>query len=436
MSKFLESTTEPDVMAGPGVQRDITRRSVVKAPKGLADDCDVLPSVVTSAPQGHLEVGRVNTWTEFQALESEWRALEARLPALPFVSFDWNAAWWQHMREHKLTLVDKLAVRTFRSPSGELRAVAPLMLTRRPGVGPMRFRQMQFFGADPNMTEIRGIAVPDNLRQQVYLALLDHLHLESDTWDSFDLAGLASSTIIAGAVEQQFPGTSWRSDLPDYYLNLPPTWCEFKSGLSRNIKESLRKCYNAPRRDGVTFSLAVVRATSEVTEGVEAFLHLHQSRAERSETIRHNNVFATECTRHFLRDVCHRFAARDALRIFQLKIAGQVAATRIGFVHGDALYLYYSGYSQAYARYSIMTTLVAEIIKYAIGEGFHSVNLSTGTDVSKQRWTPALKVYRNATLVSPSLRARLTSRTYRATRSAIKRWPAALRMCGLLSRRT
>jgi len=42
MLKFLESTTEPDVLAGPGVQRDFARRSLVKAPKGWADDCNVL----------------------------------------------------------------------------------------------------------------------------------------------------------------------------------------------------------------------------------------------------------------------------------------------------------------------------------------------------------------------------------------------------------
>lgn len=438
MSKFSESTTEPDVEAVSGLQREFTQLSVVKAPKGWVADGNVvpLPSVITKAALGHLEVGRVNTSTELKALESEWRALEARLPALPFVSFDWNVAWWQHMSERKLTLVDKLAVRTFRSSSGELCAVAPLMLTRRPGVGPMQFRQMQFFGADPNMTEIRGIAVPDDLRQQVYLALLDDLHSESNTWDSLHLAGLPCSSSIEADVEQRFPGANWLPDLPDYYLRLPTTWCEFKSGLSRNIKESLRKCYNAPRRDGVSFSLAVVRATSEVTDGVESFLCLHQARAERSETIHHNNVFATECTRNFLFDVCHRFAARDALRIFQLKIAGQVVATRIGFVHGKALYLYFSGYSPAYAQYSIMTTLVAEIIQYAISEGIHSVNLSTGTDVSKQRWSPASNVYRSATLVSPSLRGHLTSRTYGATRNAIRSWPGALRMCGLLSRRS
>jgi hypothetical protein len=41
-------------------------------------------------------------------------------------------------------------------------------------------------------------------------------------------------------------------------------------------------------------------------------------------------------------------------------------ATRIGFVLGKTLYLYYSGYDVKMRKYSIMTTTVCETIKYAI----------------------------------------------------------------------
>ena len=60
-------------------------------------------------------------------------------------------------------------------------------------------------------------------------------------------------------------------------------------------------------------------------------------------------------------------------------------ATRIGFVVEDSLYLYYSGYDPEFSRFSIMTTVVAEAIQYAISERFRTVNLSTGKDLSKRR---------------------------------------------------
>lgn len=96
---------------------------------------------------------------------------------------------------------------------------------------------------------------------------------------------------------------------------------------------------------------------------------------------------------------------------------------RIGFVLGDSLYLYYSGYDPAFAKYSVMTTVVAEAIKHAIEEGFATVNLSTGRDVSKTRWGPDEVVFRQASIVSPSLRGELTHEMFRAARRAVESAP-------------
>src|SRR5882724_5141044 len=84
------------------------------------------------------------------SLEPEWRRLESRMIQLPFVSFDWVISWWRHFRSRGRIVRDDLFVCTFRTPAGELLGVAPLMVTERPGIGPLRFRQLQFFGADPN----------------------------------------------------------------------------------------------------------------------------------------------------------------------------------------------------------------------------------------------------------------------------------------------
>jgi CelD/BcsL family acetyltransferase involved in cellulose biosynthesis len=60
-----------------------------------------------------------------------------------------------------------------------------------------------------------------------------------------------------------------------------------------------------------------------------------------------------------------------------------------------------------------MTTLVVEAIKWAIHKGLRTVNLSTGTDVSKLRWGPTPTEYRNLVQVMPGLGAQLSFATYR-----------------------
>jgi CelD/BcsL family acetyltransferase involved in cellulose biosynthesis len=100
-------------------------------------------------------------------------------------------------------------------------------------------------------------------------------------------------------------------------------------------------------------------------------------------------------------------AERTCLRIFQLVIKDEVVATRIGFVLGNELWLYYSGHDPRWMPYSVMTTTVTEIIKWAIEHGFGLVNLATGTDVSKTRWRPTELKFSDGVQVAPTLPARI-----------------------------
>jgi CelD/BcsL family acetyltransferase involved in cellulose biosynthesis len=77
------------------------------------------------------------------------------------------------------------------------------------------------------------------------------------------------------------------------------------------------------------------------------------------------------------------------MKLFELKLDEQPVAYRLGFINGDTLYLYFSAYDPGFSRFSVMTTLVAEMIKWAIGEKLKFVNLSFGRDNSKIRWGPA-----------------------------------------------
>jgi CelD/BcsL family acetyltransferase involved in cellulose biosynthesis len=192
----------------------------------------------------------------------------------------------------------------------------------------------------------------------------------------------------------------------DFVLPLSGDWDTFKATRPRNIKESLRKCYNALSRGRHQFALEVVSAPGDVAAALKEFFSLHQARALKRDTVVHRDLFETVRAQQFLLDVCHRLAAVGKLRIFRLRIDGTVVATRIGFVEGQFLYLYYSGYDPAWSKYSVMTTTLAETLRYATAHGITSVNLSTGADVSKTRWRPDEVVYRHAVQTSDTTRGR------------------------------
>jgi CelD/BcsL family acetyltransferase involved in cellulose biosynthesis len=98
------------------------------------------------------------------------------------------------------------------------------------------------------------------------------------------------------------------------------------------------------------------------------------------------------------------------MRLFCLVINGQPVAMRLGFVVNTELYMYYSGYRQDHAKYSVMTTLVSEMIAWAHHKELARVNFSIGNDVSKTRWGPQELIYAEQHYVRDTVPARLVGR--------------------------
>ena len=381
-----------------------------------------------------LHVELIERSQELIALSAEWDALEADLsPRLPFRGAAWNILWWKHFRENSFAAADELRVYTVRDQTRSLLAVFPMMLTRRPGRPVALYRMTQFFGSDPGVTESRGpVCRPRDLARAVR-AVSTALTARQNEWDEVQWRGLRAD---GGAHEvlQSVPGIRWGPPTEMFYLELPASWDEFRSTRSRNVKESIRKGYNSLRRDGHTFSLRIVDDPESTPAALSSFFELHARRAARQDTVPHPNVFASATTRAFITDYAIQLARRGELRIFELEIAGQIAATRLAFQLGHELYLYYSGYRPEWAPYSVATTLVAEILQWAIGERLRVVNLSIGRDVSKTRWGPSVVPFESAEQVDPNAAISWRRRIYAAARrysrdqqSVAGRWLAALR---------
>jgi CelD/BcsL family acetyltransferase involved in cellulose biosynthesis len=335
-----------------------------------------------------LHVERAAGLGAIEKLAVEWGKLEASLqPRTPFTSPLWNLLWWKHFRVDGAWVRDELFVHTVRNEFNELIAVAPMMLTSRPAFGPLRVRALQLLGADENVTELRSVIARTQDLIEVLAALSAYFRATADRWDWLQWGGIPDNP-QSRELLQRAGRIQWGRVVPNYYLPLPGSWEEFRSGLSRNMKEALRKCYNSLKRDSHEFTFRVVSQPVEAAAALATFFALHTERSLATTLPAHANVFARPAARDFLLEYAQRMAELDQLRIFQLVIGGEVVATRVGFVLGSELYLYYSGYRVAWAQHSVMTTVVAESIRWAIQQGLRGVDLSTGRDLSKLRWKP------------------------------------------------
>jgi CelD/BcsL family acetyltransferase involved in cellulose biosynthesis len=372
----------------------------------------------------NFQIGRVESLAALEALFPEWEALAAQMsPRTPFHSPIWFATWWRHCRTTSLLAQDELCVHTLRNDTGELVAVAPLMITRNPAIGPIRLRTLRFFGADPSITEVSGLVCRLDQQEDVVRALTEYVAAGRGDWDIVIWRGLRD-TGRAGDRLAGLAGLQVEGALPCYLINLPESWPKLLAELSSNMRKSLRKAYEFLERDGFKFTFRLREQPEEVKAALECFFSLHAARAGATDMKRHPDRFNTASHRNLIGGVAKCMAERRQLAVLQLEINGSVVATRLAFLLGDELYLYYSGFDPKWRRHSVMTTLMAETIKWAMERGIKVVNLSTGDDIGKSRWRPTEVLYYNAIQVSPTLRGRLVYCAYKALFAVKKlQWP-------------
>lgn len=341
---------------------------------------------------GPLNLETVTSVRGLESLEDDYERLNRVTGnGLPFALREWHLSWCRQWLNCNPRVQDDLAIHVLRDRAGICAAIIPMLRSVRT-LGPLRVCSFNMLGPDPSLSEIHTSLIEPGFEAPAAAAIQQHLAASPD-WDWVNWRGL--SPAFGQELERQAE-LVWFEPQRGYLIDLPASWAQLRARLKRNIRESLRHCYNSLKREGLNFQLAVHTEGAEIAAALERFFELHKQRGQLIGALTHPDRFRDEGAREFLRDVCARLAARNIARVFELNIGGEVVASRIGFVVGHTLYMYYSGFNPTWGRYSVTTTVLAEAIKYAIACGLKSVDLSPGRIVSKTRWSPREVAYGHA----------------------------------------
>jgi CelD/BcsL family acetyltransferase involved in cellulose biosynthesis len=368
-----------------------------------------------------MEMTLVDTVEELLALRRDWQEIHTDAEVNhPFSSFDWTWFWWAYMRPKSIFSNQKLQVMVF-SHRGKIVGIVPFFLTTfNLLLGGIQF--LRPIGSDHNLTEIRPFLAVRGYSKQILQKLEMFLHQHRDQWHILRTPDMPLESVMIKDAKQ-------RTLIEEYVLDIRAPWETFKKTRSRNMKEALRKCYNAPRRYQIFLDFEAVDLPDAIIAHLPDFFKLHQLRAAQAAGIRHPDYFSTQRARSFLSACIHGFV--DTKPIFFLLRDGQgVIAARLGFVVNKSLYLYFSGIDPQYAHLSIGTRLVAEIIQFAQNYGLEKIHLSTGKDSSKLRWGPDVHFSYTYVDVSPRFSGRVFRDVLFSIRNLKKR--SDLTLMGLL----
>jgi len=331
-----------------------------------------------------LEVRTLHGLDEFMRLEADWRRLVAmNRSSNPFLSWEWVSTWLRHFCAQTLVTV-------IVTEGDQVVCIAPFHRSRyqlMPGVAATAL-QLLAPSEIGHLFEIREVLTAEVGRVDVLQALLSELEADP-SWDWVELSAYGPDVhlwhqVLAG-LDRSLEGIV-ESEKQVPLMTLVESWEKQRSLLKRNIKESIRHCYNSLKRGGHVYTVHVAVDRIERASAISSLFELHRLRSLVREGRSHADHFNMRRVREFLAEALEAMAASGSAALQTLRIDGELAAVRATMEARSSLYLYYSGFDPRWWRFGVMTLMVTQLIQGAIERGLTDVNFSPGVDDSKTRW--------------------------------------------------
>lgn len=341
----------------------------------------------------HITVASMTSLTEVRAFTSEWAEFAGTAGAKnPFVHPDWLMPWAQRfVRSNEKILL--LAARQH----GRLVGVAPFY-RRSWGSGLAHSMQLWGTGRHCELIELPQILLDQEHPRNVARALVSELCAEANAWDwAFvplqDPLWFEPDWLPKGGSIIALTSTVRASVVRPIDELSPPV-------AKRNVRESMRRARNRLNR-AYPERWSISRATGcpDILDALSDLSSLHETRSRMIGKEIHPNVLRQKCDLSFLRAALSASGDRGGACIYRLVVDGCAIAALLVLRTAECSYFLLSGMSEPSWEYSPITLLQGYAIDDAVKLGHRQVNLSTGPNTAKMRWSEQISVHPEFVLI-------------------------------------
>ncbi|MRR11976.1 GNAT family N-acetyltransferase, partial [bacterium] len=324
-----------------------------------------------------LTVHTVATAEGFDSLRDEWNELVAASADTVFLTHAWLANWLRFLggrhTPHVLLARD------------EQRLVAALPLARRSnGAG---IRTMRFMGCGTLTPHHLDLLAVDGFREPALSAFVEQLLSEQRTWDVLDLDKLPEDTPTAAALQAALSAAGMPTTLAVSavcpYAQLPSTYDEFFSGLSKSARRHTRERIRCIEREHPNAAFGMVRSEEELDRALDALIRLHQ---QRWEARGYAGSFSDARIIEFHRATTKEALQQGFLRFYTLSEDENVAAAVLCYRMNGSVQAYSCAFEPHWATYRPGMVLGAYAIEHAIAEGATRYDHLEGDEAHKSTW--------------------------------------------------
>jgi CelD/BcsL family acetyltransferase involved in cellulose biosynthesis len=351
-------------------------------------------------PAASICVSSLTSLAEARAFAPEWAEFAETAGARnPFCHPDWLIPWAEHFLRPSEQIWLLLARR-----HGRLVGVAPFY---RCSWGPGLAHSIQLWGTGrhSDLIELPQLLLDQEAPRTAARALVAELASETAGWDWAtvpleDPLWLEPEWLPRGGGVMVLTKTVRPSVVLPIDQSRPP--------VKRNLRESLRRARNRLERAYPgAWSVSCATARADVISALPDLARLHQDRSHLAGRKRHPNVLGREADWSFLSAAVIAAADRGGASIYRLLVHGEAVAALLALRTRESTYFLLSGMSQEAWEFSPTTLLQGRAIDDAVTLGHRWVNLSTGPDCAKLRWSEKLALSAEFVLIPDRLFSRL-----------------------------
>lgn len=373
----------------------------------------------------------------FDELEEEWEGLlEESEQRVYFLRWGWIRAWWRAFKPAG----SRLMIIQCRDEAGRLLGLAPMYVAQRKTAGIPHVRELMFLGTGiyAQTSEYLDVIAKRGREQEVAESVVRYLE-GSEEWDKLWLNEIpAASTIFPYFHRSLGNAAQVEPCNRSHHIDTTTDWDTFCQSLSRSTRKHLLR---QTRRflESRNWEFNRIREVEDLKPAMDALVRLHQARwTSKGEP----GSFALPGVEALLREAAQRALASGLLRLWTLKLDGEIVAVRLAFFDNGIVHAFQGGFDPVYAKDSLGSVMLGFCIKDCLGDSeVREYDFMGGTDSYKDWWTKSGR----ETVSLTCLRSGIRSLTYagigratRAGRSLLRATvPQALRKAGyrLLERR-
>jgi CelD/BcsL family acetyltransferase involved in cellulose biosynthesis len=368
---------------------------------------DVGGSLVTQEPhaQSVLRVELVRDERAFDALAAEWdHLLEDSTQRVYFLRFSWIRSWWRHhappgARPHILCC---------RDDQDRLVGIAPLYWHQHRMLGIPYARELTLIGMGIELktSEYVDMIARRGAECAVSQAITAFLLARPD-WDRLSMSQVPSDSPFLEHLSRTF-GENAASRPCDRapYIDTSIKWEDYKKTLGRSMRRNVE--YYARRlfkSHHCEFRLAATRA--EAVEGLDALVRLHQMRWEAAGQ---PGSFGANRLRNQLFDAVQTEFDPGRVRLWTLRIDGEIQAALVGLLDNGVLHYFQKGFNPAFNKHDVGTALLSLCLRDSFADpAINAFDFMGGGAGYKDLWAREHRTTRTLVITRLSLRARLYS---------------------------